>query len=538
MEFLKSLTGLGQQEEIPRIDELTDCNHGSVTVTENGETAFDGLGGEKVLDFFGTVNRDSSISNTVDYFRNAWNENPELTLKTLFNFRDIRGGKGERTIPRVLMFVIKLQDPDLYANILPAFVELGYWKDVNYLAELSIRYDMENISTEVDLFTNQLNFDRTSQRPSLCAKWAPSEGSHYDKAPILLAQRIRKGLELSEKGYRKLLSSLRTKIKIVESQLSQGNLDQINFGQIPSRAHLLYKKAFWRDKNATGVETEARRRLSVRYQEYLINLEKGVEKVNYKGIMPHEIVNKIHNYDYDAVLEQQWAGIRQELEDLGVFERCVSIVDVSGSMYGQPMDVAIALGILISECAQGPFRHKVITFHHQPHFISLEQHEHLYQKVKTVKGMEWGMNTDIEKVFDRMLEMGRFNNLTAEQMPNRLFIFTDMQFDQVSGRRLKTFDKIAERFEREGYQMPQVICWNLRTVGPVPFQHTDEGVAMLSGFSAELLKSVLTGDSFTPMDVFLNAVNHYVIPSGVNNYPQIGEIDTNRLEQAVKQSAF
>lgn len=521
MDFLKFFTNMIKEpeQEHAKVQEQEPAK--VQTVTENGETAFTTTS-DRCLDFFGVINRDSSTKQIVEYFKNAWNENPELCLKILFNFRDIRNGKGERNIPRICMFIIRIHNQDLYKEILPYFVNLGYWKDVLYLANLALKYDpTDNASIEIELITNQLSLDLTSSSPSLCAKWAPSEGSYYDN----LAQIIRKKLKLTPKRYRKMLTKLRSEIRIIESQLSQNHLEQINFEHIPSKAHLLYKDALNRDTNSKGDRSEARAKLCERYSIYLKNLENNEAKVNYKGIMPHEIVQKMqYNLNSnDIVLEKQWSEIRKEIQELGIFEKCVSVVDVSGSMSGQPMQVAVALGILISECAQGPFSNKVITFHQNPQFFNLDQCEHLYEKINKVMNMPWGMNTDIEKVFDELLERGRFHNLTAEQMPDRLFIFTDMQFDEVSGNKLKTFDKIAEKFETHGYKMPQIICWNLRSSGPVSFQKNDLGVALLSGFSHEILKSVLLGENFDPMTVMMSIVEKYEIPTNIKNYGKIEE---------------
>ena len=109
-----------------------------------------------------------------------------------------------------------------------------------------------------------------------------------------------------------------------------------------------------------------------------------------------------------------------------------------------------------------------------------------------VKALPWGGNTDIEAVFNKIIDTGVLMSIPQEQMPDRLFIFTDMQFDQVSGNRLKTFDKIKDKFAKSGYKMPQIICWNLRSVSNVVFTKNDSDVCMLSGFSTPILKAFLT----------------------------------------------
>ena len=521
----------------------------SLTTTENGEVAFNTTG-DKNLDLFGTVNRDVQVNTLVSKFVDAWNENPEYAIKVLLNFRDVREGKGEKLISKIMFLVIKIVHPDIYEKLVPLFVEVGCWKDLLFLYEMGLYYGVQTSnsrSVEIIAFANQLIDDKKSEHPSLCAKWAPTEGCHFDRK-TKVAKRLMREMNLKPKEYRKMLTDLRTKVKIVESQLSQRRTSEINFSAVPSRAHLLYKKAFLRGKNADGEESAERTELKERYEKYLADLKAGKEKANFKGVMPHEIVKEIlsSNGKDIELLENQWNSIRNEIAELSVFDRCVSIVDVSGSMESggrgdatpRPIDVAVALGILVSECSKGPFKHKMFTFHEKPSLMDFSNHTSLYQKVCAVKKMPWGGNTDIEAVFDKILDTGRFANLTQEQMPDRLFIFTDMQFDQVSGQRLKTFDKIKNKFDKYGYKMPQIICWNLRSIDSVVFTKNDADVCMLSGFSTPILKAFLTCQEISPLIVFLAAINHYKLPEIVLKPIPVNAVDVAKVQDVVNKCDF
>lgn len=528
----------------------------NLTVGENGETAFLSTG-DKNIDLFGTVNRGTSISNLVTKFDAAWNENPELAIKVLLNFRDIREGKGEKLIGKVLLFLIKLTNHNIYTELLQSFIEVGCWKDILFLVELTVHYckELENLGinvsdnsayniSEIKLFANQLKIDSTIEHPSLCAKWAPTEGCHYDKKTGF-AKLLMTFMGLKPREYRKMLTDLRSKIKLVETQLSQNILQEINFSTIPSRAHILYKKAFLRDTNAEGLSNISRVELHARYVKYLEDLKNGKTKANFKGIMPHELVSQMSKGGEGLeLIEDQWKSIRKNIEELSIFDRSLCIVDVSSSMGGgsnrkndpRPMDVAIALGILVSECAKGPFQHKVITFHSSPSIVNLSKCTSLAEKIRLVENMPWGGNTDIEAVFDKILEIGEFAGLKQEQMPDKLFIFTDMQFDQVSGKPLKTFDKIKEKYKKHGYMMPQIICWNLRTVDAVSFMKDDKGVCLLSGFSTEIMKAFLTCENLTPLSVFLATIEHYTVPKIELKKLRFNHINIEMLEKAVKYS--
>jgi len=529
----------------------------NLTLGENGEAAFKSTGSNN-LDLFGTINRDVSVLTLVTKFKNAWNENPEIAIKVLLNFRDIRGGKGEKRIGRILMFLIKLVFPDVYSKLLHYFVNIGCWKDILYIVEITHHYyeklksdtginiPLQVNDTEANFFAEQLKLDIISKTPSLCAKWAPSEGCHYDKQ-TKIANKIMINMGLDCKSYRKMLTNLRSKIKLVETQLSQNKLSEINFGNLPSVAHKLYESAFIRSRNAKYIYKPERANLGRRYAKYLEDLSNGKEKANFKGIAPHELISNIcklnSNSDSNShiLMENQWESIRQNIEALEIFDYCISIIDVSASMTTgnpKPINVAVALGLLVSECAKGPFKDRVITFSDDPEFINLSDCSTLYSKVEKVKKANWGYSTNLEAVFDKILEIGDFFNLVQSKMPKKLFIFTDMQFNQVSGNKITTFDKINDKFNKRGYIMPQIICWNLRTVGTVSFTIYDKNVCLLSGFSTELMKAFLTTDEITPMSVFFSVIDQYEIPKMTLKMLSTRNVDIDTIEHAAIKSQF
>lgn len=477
------------------------------TTTENGEIAYSTTT-DKNLDLFGTVNRDADDYTIAEKFVDAFNENNEMSLKILLNFRDIRNGKGEKHISRVLMFLLKVVKPEVYEKMLPIFLEMGYWKDLLYLSEMSKKYGL-SYNFEVEKFTDQLTTDKNTEKISLCAKWAPSERSYFDDSTKFV-NKLTKKMKMNKKEYRLLISSLRKKLNVLEKNMSEQTFDEINFSQIPSKAHLNHKDALNRQHNSEKVESYKRIKLQERYSKFLEDLENLKVKVNHKGIMPHELTTKVNGHD-DVLVESQWKQIVDDAKKIGIFNNSLCIVDVSGSMSGQPMDVAIALGILVSECTEGPFKNKLLTFSSDPNLVDLSFSLSLFKKIEATKRMPWGMNTDIKKVFDLILQHSLKNNTVP---PEKLFIFTDMQFDQVdSSYNVSTFEKFRKKYQEHGLKLPQIVCWNLRSVNSVPFLKDDKDVCLLSGFSTEILKAFLTGVELTPMNIMLEAIKIYNVPN-------------------------
>lgn len=518
-----------------------------LTVGENGETAFSSTG-NKNLDLFGTVNRDVDIDTLIVKFVDAWNENPECAIKVLLNFRDIRGGKGEKLISKIMMLIVKITNPDAYGKLLPLFVDVGSWKDVLFLYEMGKYYDPisdTESDPEVSLFVNQLKLDEESDHPTLCAKWAPSEGCHFDRKTDMV-KKIMKKMIFSPKDYRHLLTGIRGKINTVESQMSQDRTDEIDFSVVPSVALLRYRQAFSRDSNTKGIVSKPREDLKERYRIFMESLKNGEKKVNFKAVMPHELIKSMKSHC--EVVQNQWNSMRDEIKNLSVFDNCVSIVDVSGSMQGSinagskdttsPMDVAIALGILISECAKGEFSNKVFTFSEMPQLIDISCPT-LYEKYEKVKSMEWGGSTDIEAVFNMILEIGLKNEIPRDKMPEKLFIFTDMQFNAIEGRHSeKSFDKLRTLFDEHGYKLPQIVCWNLRSVSTTSMEQNDENVCMLSGFSANVLKTFLTSGSFDPISIFLATIASYKVPDALIRPINIKKIDIEKIKNSVEKCKF
>jgi len=182
---------------------------------------------------------------------------------------------------------------------------------------------------------------------------------------------------------------------------------------------------------------------------------------------------------------------------------------VSGSMSGLPMDVCVALGLLVSELTDDPWRGRVITFSEHPEIHRITG-DTLSEKVNFIRTMDWGMNTDFQAVFDKILEVAVGAALPAERMVRRVFVFSDMEFDQASAHPWETdYEAIVRKFSEAGYgaAVPEIVFWNLRDSRAVPVMSGQKGVALVSGFSKNLLKLFLDGGgNFTPRVVMEKAI--------------------------------
>jgi hypothetical protein len=516
------------------------------SLTENGALAYESTL-DSCLDMFATLVRDTSAKDAINKFIKAWNEDPETAFKILLHLRDARNGKGEKRLSYILFFYLSLVKSDLYNRYLLDFIELGYYKDLLRLAELRKKYYDKTKSDsepkyidmiELNLLMNQLLKDEAihmsscmkcydsnsnceisgnkneSVSLSLAAKWAPTEHCYYDKSELKFVNYLVKHMpqdRRSKKDYRLLVNKLRHHLKIIENLMAVKNYDQIVFEHIPSKAHQKLKSALKRSTNANGIETEDRKQLSERYLKYLNDVKEGKAKIKATSIEPHTIVSYyLHHNNIDDTLEVQWKQLINDLKSHGRFNKAQAICDVSGSMSGEPLNVSIALGLVISQLTEAPFNNKIITFSAKPKFHNITGTT-LYDQVNNLKRADWEMNTNLLAVFELLLDAANFHNVPNENMINKLFIFTDMQFDSaVSGEWNTTYNIIQQLYNNAGYTVPKIIFWNLRaTHNSFPVTCNQKGVACVSGFSSELIKLFMNEENFTPASIMKDALKNY-----------------------------
>lgn len=437
--------------------------------------------------------------NLEQYFDAAWASDPLRTLKFVFYLRDCRGGKGERKLFRAL--VRHMRENGLGHHIEANFEQVpffGSWKDVS-ICFFGTPFEERAIG----LIAKQLREDITAERPSLCAKYAPSEGGAVDKAHHA-AGKISSELDVTLTRYRKrYLAPLRAKLNIVERDMCSKGWAEIEYEKVPSLAGSRYKKAFSRHDEQ-------------RYTEYLRSVQRGEKKMNTSVLMPYQIISPyIKGGVRDETIEAQWNAFladRRTKWPQGV--NVLPLVDVSGSMFNnadpQPGEVAISLGMLFSllnSCEQ--YKGKFITFSSTPELLSISSKgTSLYEQVKYVKGTNWEMSTDFQKAFDLILNIATTFCVPPEQMPQILLVLSDMQFNAADNGQTN-WQSIEEKYKAAGYRRPTMIFWNLNGKSidyPVP-SATVPNCALLSGFNDAIMYSLIDGTMPNPVEIVHKALD-------------------------------
>lgn len=452
----------------------------NVAYTENGAISNRSTLSD-VLDFFYHAAARRGKDNT-QLFAKAYSDDRLMALKAAFYTRDIRGGQGERnTFVQVLRYLYK-NDVSTFESIISLVPVYGRWKDIlEFVDNLQVRR----------MVAKQLGDDRISATPSLLAKWMPSENASSPATRSLATQWIRV-LRITPRGYRKMLTDIRAKLVLVETLMSAGKFSDINYAHVPSRAAMLLRKAF-------------SKRDADRYVAYLESVKKGDSKINASTLYPHELVSKYMGYPVlDETIEAQWKALPNYAEKTD--SNAIVVVDVSASMDGLPMQIAIALGLYISERNVGAFKDHFITFSERP---SLERviGNTLLEKVQNISNANWGANTNLQAVVDLILNTARKNKVPQNEMPKKLYVVSDMQFDNALGR-YTNFDTMKQKYTQYGYEFPTIIFWNVQSRrDEAPVTEDDRGAFLVSGYSPSIFKATINAKAVNPMDMMYEVLN-------------------------------
>ena len=411
--------------------------------------------------------------------------------------------QGERRFFRVCVKWLANQNPDAVIRNLKAIPEMGRWDDLYSLVDTPVE------KAAFDFMLKQLFLDLESRTPSLLAKWLKSENTSSKESRVL-ATKTREHFKLTPRRYRKMLSTLRNRINIIETLMSQNRWDEIEFDKIPSRAGLIYKNAFAR-----------RDIIKAKYESFM---KDKTTKVNAAVLNPVDIAEQIFgSYRPSEIERLAWEKYWDNLKDYynGREEPGIAIVDVSGSMAGQPMNAAVSMGAYIAERGKGPFQNHFITFSDTPQLVKFEGVD-IYDKFRRARQADWGGSTNIEAVFDLLLQTGRRNHVRPEDMPRTIYIFSDMEFNdcvstntihsdgwygcsRINKNQINTvIEEQMQKWKQYVYKAPRVIFWNLRAAQDnIPA--IGEGFSYISGYSMSGIEAVLSGkDGYDLMMDVLN----------------------------------
>ena len=476
------------------------------TFTENGAATLKTTQSD-CLDLFATIGaiRRESDEEIIARFMRAFAEDKDIAMKLLFFARDIRGGLGERKVFRVCLKWLSYNAPEVVRKNLSYISEYGRFDDLLVLFDTPVEKDM------LDLIQDQLRKDiysmNNNEEVSLLGKWLPSVNASNANT-IKAAKKIARFLQMDDKGYRKMLARLRAYIRIIENNLREKDYT-FDYEKQPSKAMFKYRGAFARND-------------AERYNIFLNRVSSGEAKLNASTLAPYEIVEPCLNEYWSRLpfmknlteeekksLDATW----EALPDFGSEANALAIIDTSGSMYCDakplPAAVALSLGIYFAEHNTGAFKNHFIEFSREPELIEIKG-ETFADKLQYICSFNKVADTNIEAVFDLVLSAAVNNSVPQSELPEKLIIISDMEFNAcVKNAGATNFNNAKAKFEAAGYKLPEVVFWNVASRNrQQPVTKNEQGVALVSGCTPRLFSQVVDGSlaAMTPYEFMLDVL--------------------------------
>lgn len=476
------------------------------SITENGAIGYKSTDSALVdLNYKVSSFRNSSEEEIIEAFEKAFNEDKEYIIKWLFFARDIREGLGERRLFRICYKALFNLNKNAFFKNLKYISEYGRWDDLVSLLNIN-RFSDEVI---IEIIKLQLQEDLSNLEKgepiSLLAKWLPSENASSVETKKS-AKIIRRYLNMSSKEYRLMLSKLRKHLKVIERFMCKKQWKKIDYETVPSMANLKYKEAFLRNDR-------------IRRRNYLTSVSEGKKSMNMKVATPVDVVARYTKdfwrkiEDYDETLEVAW----KNLKDIEIKDTLV-VADGSGSMTvpvnkgnTTALDVANALAIYTSEHNSGVYKNKYITFSQTPRFVDFSDKVSLFDKINLAFKHNEMANTNIEAVFDLILNIAIENKIPQDEMIKNILIISDMELDRAQSSRRpleKTlFYNVERKYKEAGYKLPKLAFWNVCSrTKTIPVKENDLGVCLISGYSQNVLQMVMS-EKYDPYEVLIEMLD-------------------------------
>ena len=551
-------------------------NYTSTQIGENGHTEYTWSNSIKErilqLSFQLTRTKDTSVlSKQIDSLlldlqarkqssnldNEEYNEYMTILYKMIGHTRDIIDGKGEYSLSYMLLHSwAENVSVELAQFALKQFVILdddkklhpyGSWKDIKYL----YKYFSDNnincpslTSYGIQLVNNQLRIDSfETNNLSLAAKWVPREKSQFSGLFTELAidyfshylttaktdNTKSKAISMAKMDYRKIVSELNRQLDTVQIKQCANTWSEIEPEKQTSITMHKQKKAFLNlSKDGTKkYELDDRIRCAQHFENFVAKASRNECVIKGKRIGLNDFTKEALklidagsiNGPEAYILNAQWLNNSSQTGPLG---KMIAMVDVSGSMDGEPLHAAIALGIRVAE--KSMLGKRVLTFSALPTWVNLEGYDTFVEMVNKVNQSDFGLNTNFSKALMLILDAIVANKMDANDVEDMvLAIFSDMQIDEAKNRGDDN-DKMMEFIDRQyseagmkvcgkPYKPPHILFWNLRSTSGFPSLSLQRNVSMMSGFSPALLnlfcdEGLTALQSCTPWSLLIKALSN------------------------------
>jgi hypothetical protein len=525
---------------------ITAMDQGSLqTKGVNGSDVYSQPVGEsgELLALFGALNRDLNKNTLTELMDSAKETSSVEDLFVLaYHVRDILEGKGERDLFYYMILHLYKTDPHVVIRLLQHVPHYGAWFDLQNLLEkaleegqlvqreddtkLEVNQTDPLVARVTQLYGDQLEKDDASTNSlSLAGKWMPRR----NKKNGWLSVFVGKYLGMQEKQFRLLLSGLNKRLDTVEPKMchdakGEHHFSDIDPAKVPSLCLKKKRKGFFNEEKDGDIRfPKDVDRMACRdhFTAHMNRAAKGEAKVHGKTLMPHEFIIELEKGGNTAndlnTLQAQWNDLRDSTLAKGTLGKCVVMCDFSGSMcssYGsvQPMHVSKGLGLLCAECTTPAFRDRILTFDSKPTWHNVSRYKTLVDRVNSFNGVSQGTSTNFQGAVDLVLNRLVEAKVPVGEEPDIILVLTDMGWDPANNQQsyydngmvlpkknsgFQThIDRIKKDFAAKGgWKVPTIVIWNVSGKFQEYHHKSDtEGVCVISGWSAAILKSIMGGE--------------------------------------------
>lgn len=489
-----------------------------------------------------------------------------ILYKMIGQTRDIIDGKGECSLTYMMIYTWYQFYPELAFFAVKCLVDFGddgqthqygSWKDIKYFCDYChnqicdithplIQYSIHLVNAQVRKDNENLlaNIDTIS----LAAKWVPREknkisrfGWLYESLACNYFQRYMETSNEKSKPaavlkckteYRKMLSTLNKQIDTLQIKQCGKAWADINFNAVTSVSFAKQKKAFLNVKkngDPRFPDSEDRAVCAKHFNEHVQKAVNGETEIKGKRVglenftkQAIDLLSNQQSLSYEvekALLNSQW---RDNSSQTGVLGDMIAMVDVSGSMNGDPLNAAIALGVRIAE--KSKLGKRIITFSSTPNWVNLEGQNDFVSMVEKLQKADWGMTTNFDAALNMILDAIVETKMNPDDVEGlTLAVFSDMQMDCADTLNHDTnvlYDRIRTKYSEAGmrvhgkpYKPPHILFWNLRSTSGFPTLSSQQNASMMSGFSASSLnlfceQGIESLQACSPWSLFLKSLEN------------------------------
>jgi hypothetical protein len=488
-----------------------------------------------------------------------------ILYKMIGQTRDIVDGKGECSLTYMMIHTWFEFYPDLALYAVKCLVDFGddgkthqygSWKDIKYFCSYCyknccpldhplIQYAINIVN--IQIIRDYANLISNSDEISLAGKWVPREksgrfGWMYEALACNCFPRYietasndkskNAAILKAKTEYRKVLSALNRKIDTLQIKQCGKVWSEIDFNKVTSVSLSKQRKAFLnvtkkglqrfpdnQDRVECAEHFNAHIQKAVKGEVEMKGKRVGLENFTKQAIDLNKNQSSPSFETEKALLNSQW---RDNSSHTGALGDMIAMVDVSGSMCGDPLNAAIALGIRVAE--KSKLGKRVMTFSATPKWVNLAGQNDFTSMVQTLEHADWGMTTNFDAALNMILDAiveAKMDPADVEGLT--LAIFSDMQMDSADRTNSNTnvlYDRIRTKYADAGmrvkgkpYKPPHILFWNLRSTTGFPTLSSHQNASMMSGFSASMLnlfceQGIESLQACSPWSLFLKSLEN------------------------------